>query len=442
MTQCLVLSGANIYTLSPHSSLSEVLTGALIPLPFLFASLAYPSETSHTTSERNFYGPKKPYHDISQGEVPSTPLAANEGESSHAPLIQACILSAAALLLVGILARIQNAETLDRRKVASSKKKAVGSLFRTENISKILSRILGVGLPYYAATHLGGIRTAFILLLAISSGLTGWASVSNGNITYGGIVGAIRQRKLTCAVFLLCGMSDLVGLTVNSTRTDMFLGYLALFLSAFAVPLPAANLGPLPPPSSPGVSTPQNHAASPRIGFSTESPLISSIDEANITLFAGVILTIVTITSSLLLSSAPGLSITAIVFSTASLASLAALIFFAQPLRLQSSNKLGVAAGLALTALFGCFYISKSWTIPFVYGALCTLAYIAALADGSVSSSSRSELHKKEHRHSHEHNPGKHSMLTAYILTFCAPGSVFDTIMRERDSRRIAYFGW
>jgi zinc transporter 5/7 len=432
---------ANIYASSPRSLFGEILTGALIPLPFLLASLAYPPETSHIASKRVFFGPRKPYREPGLDVVPVVPLAANTAGTSHTALIQACTLSAAALLLVGILARIQSSETLDRRKGASVKGNATTSLFRIRNIPKVLSRVLGVGLPYYAATHLGGIRTAFILLLAISSGLTGWASSSNGNNTFDGIVTAIRRRKTTCAVMLLCGTSDLVGLTVNSTRTNMFLGYLALFMSAFAVPLPAAKLGR---PSS-ATDTPTSSQASPaasRTGSATASPLISSTDEANLTLSAGVVLTIVTITASLLLSTAPGLSIIAIVCSTASLASLSALIFFAQPLYLQSDNKLGVAAGLALTALFGCFYISDSWTIPFVYEALCILAYMAALFDGSASSYSRSELHKKEHHHTHNHSPIKHSILTAYILTFCIPGSVLDTIMRERDSRRIAYFGW
>jgi zinc transporter 5/7 len=417
------------------------LTGALIPLPFLFASLAYPPEHLDTAGKRVVFGPRKPSFDLFQNEKPSDAALSKRPDTA---LLEACIFSAAALLLVGILARIQSSQTLDRRKGLSDRTGGE-RLLRPENISRVLSRILGVGLPYYASTHIGGVRTALVLLLVISSGLTGWATASNGKFTWQGTISAIRERKLTCAVVLLCGLFDVAGMTEASTRVNMFLGYTALFMSAFALPIPAATLGPQIFSRPPGASTsPRTPSATLRRDISFESLLISSIEESNLTILAGAVLATLTITSSLLLSTAPGLSITATCFTMASISSFSGLVFFAKPLQLISANKLGYAAGLALTAVFGIFYDFESWTTPIVSAALCSLAYFAVLFDISASPSSRHEHHEQEHghQHAHGHASAKHSFLTAYILTFVTPGSIVDSIMRERDSRRIAYFGW
>jgi zinc transporter 5/7 len=44
------------------------------------------------------------------------------------------------------------------------------------------------------------------------------------------------------------------------------------------------------------------------------------------------------------------------------------------------------------------------------------------------------------HKHNHHHRD--HSRLTGYLLRLTSPGSVIHSILQEKDSRRIAYFGW
>jgi solute carrier family 30 (zinc transporter), member 5/7 len=74
---------------------------------------------------------------------------------------------------------------------------------------------------------------------------------------------------------------------------------------------------------------------------------------------------------------------------------------------------------------------------PLLYGVFGALGYGAALYDsGSARFSSSSTQHNE-----HEHNSASHSTLTGYLFSFCATGSILETILRERDTRRIALFG-
>jgi zinc transporter 5/7 len=47
-----------------------------------------------------------------------------------------------------------------------------------------------------------------------------------------------------------------------------------------------------------------------------------------------------------------------------------------------------------------------------------------------------------KHAHSHDHHlHGNHSRLSAFLIAQCTPGSIAHSVMIEKDSRRIAYFG-
>jgi Cation efflux family len=51
---------------------------------------------------------------------------------------------------------------------------------------------------------------------------------------------------------------------------------------------------------------------------------------------------------------------------------------------------------------------------------------------------SHSKRHDHDHDHSHSH---QHSKLTAVLISCTTPGSIIHSILIQRDSRRIAYFG-
>ncbi|KAF2436209.1 hypothetical protein EJ08DRAFT_692092 [Tothia fuscella] len=416
------------------SPFTELVTGVLIPLPFLLASLAFLQHTITATS--TLCDPDAQGAACKYDALPSQ----DSRERHYATLVQACGLAAAALLVIGTIARIRISpqQTLDRRKDASSGKPAP-SLLRSKNISPVLKQILCVGLPYYAALQLGGGLTSLITLLAISSGIAGVD------------LGTIRAHKLSCAVMILCVLCDWVLIRPQDRRLE-FTGSLALFLSVLAVPLLTIMLnksrGSISKSAANGsTSAVPTPPMSPRVGFAPGPAASPTKEDVDLTLLAGIALAVFTFIASFVVA-VQGITTTSILFSAASVASMAGLALFAQPSSLQSANKYGVAAGCASTAIFGFLYSSHSWTIPLVFTVLSTLGYVAAVLDGKQLSPPHSPHHKNHDHHSPDHHKShdhsskmKHSRLTGALLKLCTSGSIMDTIMRERDTRRIAYFG-
>lgn len=72
----------------------------------------------------------------------------------------------------------------------------------------------------------------------------------------------------------------------------------------------------------------------------------------------------------------------------------------------------------------------------YAYWIFGALGWFATLLDGTERFGSKVVQHKE-----HDHKSAHSSLLTTFLLKLCSPGSVMDTILRERDSRRIAYFG-
>jgi zinc transporter 5/7 len=80
-------------------------------------------------------------------------------------------------------------------------------------------------------------------------------------------------------------------------------------------------------------------------------------------------------------------------------------------------------------------------TCAFLFGAI-------SIDTGSTLSKSHSHDHSHaghQHSHSHDHGDhhlhGNHSGLSSFIIARCTPGSILHSVMIEKDSRRIAYFG-
>jgi zinc transporter 5/7 len=68
---------------------------------------------------------------------------------------------------------------------------------------------------------------------------------------------------------------------------------------------------------------------------------------------------------------------------------------------------------------------------------------ISAISGQSSSDHSHAgHAHAHSHSHSHEHHlHGNHSRISRFIISRCTPGSILHSVMIEKDSRRIAYFG-
>ncbi|KIW05513.1 uncharacterized protein PV09_03396 [Verruconis gallopava] len=414
----------------PNTFFDEIFNGILLPLPFLAASLAFPSQHSP------FAGPARSPNSrvLDTAEV-------LEDIHRHQHFVQAGALSAAALLLIGIIARLRLSDVgLDRRKDGSSaKNRASRSQSALSYIKNFVARMLSMALPFYAAVQLGGVRVAFVLLVTIATGLS-----NSGVNAKAGFVARLQARRSAIALLGVLVGADVVGLLGSYTVLDLSLGYAALFTSALAVPPPIPYLDrllgrhmPIFSSSATPVPLVPTPPATPRLSGSPqkEAP-ISKLADANASIGAGIVLATLTAAASFLFSIRLELSPVHFGFSILALVTIAGLTFFALPVTIGARGKPGLAAGLILTTIFAFVQSHQIFgltVMPFAFAIFCAAGYFVALEFTAPDFG-----HFKEPRS--KHGKRDHSMLTEYLLSYCAPGSMLDTILSERDSRRIAYF--
>lgn len=419
----------------PNTFFDEVFNGILLPLPFLAASLAFPSGHSP------FAGPSRP----PIGTATEDTADVLEEIHRHQHFVQAGALSAAALLLIGTIARLRLSDTvLDRRKDATSgsptKSPSAGTRSAFATFQNLVKRMFSIALPFYASVQLDGVRVALVLLVAIATGM-GNAGVN----AKAGVIARLRARHWAVALLGLLVLCDAAGLLGNYGLLDLALGYMALFTSAFAVPPPIPYLDRLlgrhmPIIIASAAATPvPTPPATPRLSISSRSEItISKLDDANASIMAGSMLAGVTGVSSFTFSIPLNLSPLHLGFSLLALCTIAGLTFFALPVTIGTRGKPGMAAGLVLTAVFAFIQSHNLYgftIIPFAFAAFCIAGYFVAMQSSAPDFGHFRESRRPKLSHRN------HSIVTAYLLSYCAPGSMLDTILSERDSRRIAYFG-
>lgn len=344
-------------------------------------------------------------------------------------MLQACTLTSGTLLLIAILANIRASEReLDKRKSSGAGLASPGPL-TLQSVLAMLTSTLRVALPYFAAIQIGGLRVGLVLLVALGSSL----SCSDKHST--SLFASASARPLTLAAVGLCVLADTFGLTIYADVYHLTTGYIALLLSVFVL-----------------------HPALPANGSST-SPLIATSTDTTATLYAGAILSVLTVGASIIFSIAPSVTPLSITFSTLSMAITAGLVLFARPAHLRTNKKTGLALGCLLTAATSFLFSPTTWPGTFCNGALAALSYVGVLFD-----TSHSHLHSHDHSHAHDtghahahvhasahthcnhhhghahHAHAETSIFTSFLLARCRPGSLFHSILCERDSRRIAYF--
>ncbi|KAI4715549.1 hypothetical protein E4T48_08272 [Aureobasidium sp. EXF-10727] len=401
-------------------SLAEILTGVLIPLPYLLASAAY------STPNTNF-PPLSAYARLQQS-VPDGKNIQDYHNAHHASsLLQACTLTSGTLLLIAILANIRASERgLDKRKGSNAALNPPGPL-TLESVLAMFTSTLRVGLPYYAAIQIGGLRVGLVLLVALASGISCFETHTKS------FFASISARPLTLAAIGLCLLADAFGLTIYADMYHLATGYTALLMSVFLL-----------------------HPPLPANGSST-SPLIASPSDTTTTLYAGAILSVLTVGASIVFSIAPSVTPLSITFSTLSMAITAGLVLFARPAHLRTHKKLGLSLGCLLTAAVSFLFSPNTWPGTFCNGAIAALSYVGVLYDTSHShthqhnhshahDTSHTHAHASAHTHCNHHHSHQHhthaqtSIFTSFLLARCRPGSLFHSILCERDSRRIAYF--
>ncbi|KAI5240543.1 hypothetical protein E4T43_06001 [Aureobasidium subglaciale] len=395
-----------------HSQSTHTLTGLLLPLSYLLASAAYSTPNTE-------FPPLSAYARLQQA-VPEGKDILDYTTAHHASsLLQACTLTSGTLLLIAILANIRAAERgLDKRKSSNAGMTHPG-LLTPQSMLNMVTSTLRVALPYYAAIQIGGLRVGLVLLLALASSLTCPDNKS----------APLTSRPLTLAALALSILADVFGLTVYADVYHLATGYMALLTSVFILnpPLPANG--------------------------SHTSSLIATSTDTSITLYAGAILSVLTIGASVIFSVAPSITPLSITFSTFSMAITAALVLFARPAHLRTHKKAGLALGCLLTAASAFLFSPSTWPGTFCNGAVAALSYVGVLYDTTHShahSHDHSHAHDAGHTHSHthcnhhqghqHHTHAETSIFTSFLLARCRPGSLLHSILCERDSRRIAYF--
>ena len=430
----------------------EALTALLIPLPYLFASLAYPSIIAQT---RRLPSTLTSGGDKLLEAVKEQPETFNfDAIPNGSRLLHACTLSSATLILVGIISKIRSSpdQPLDRRKSLGEINKSSGTLntlLGARSIWRVFCNIVSVVLPFYATMQLGGPRTALVLLVAVAAGLGGLDHKLGKHTIWDDTRRTLRTRKMTCTTMLLALCLDVFN-SADASRT--LIGYLTLAISVLAMPppLPAAGWSLVT-----GLKSQHElwgTQGSGRLSLpKPSSPLIHTSEDTILTLGSGVLLLMLTAVCSIFSSTFPSTSHHAIIFSTLSVASATALIYFSSPAALRTQKKFGLALGCILVATSAGWERRASWQASILFSLTSALVFGAITLDSKSSAIPHTHSHSHSHsghKHSHTHHDhdhhlhGNHSRLSAFLIARCTPGSILHSILIEKDSRRIAYFGW
>ncbi|KAK5117217.1 hypothetical protein LTR85_008985 [Meristemomyces frigidus] len=415
-------------------SLPEALTALLIPLPYMLASAAYSSISGEELGGGTH--PLPAYATHQHGASGQGRVLPKQKFSSDSGLIEACSLASGTLLLVGILSKIWTSErVLDRRKEAGTAHKHATALLSVSTARSMALRATALGLPFYAAMQIGGLRTGLVLLATTAAGLTSADAPFTRSLH--DFKKMLSSRMATAIVVVLCLVMDFAGWTFHAPFLDMCLGYLALALSAFVLPPPLPFLA---------ASTPARSGSAPSGSSQTATSILTrSARDVNITLLTGVTLSLLTIGMSMVWSVSPSLKSTAMIFSTLSIAAMSASILFAQPHTLHSQHKAGLGLGCLLTASCAFLYSPSLWPGTICNGGLSALSFLSVLYDTNAADDHVHEhAHTATHTHSHHNHAhaadAGYSVFTKFIMARCEPGSLVYGILSEKDSRRIAYF--
>lgn len=349
-----------------------------------------------------------------------------------APLLHALTLSSATLLLVGVAAKVSSTlQPLDRRKEDKITPKV------TNAPKRIASNAVSVLLPFYASLQIGGAKTAIILLIAVAAGI-GVLDQKPGNHTlWDDARRTLRTRKMTCGALFLAMLADVM---TSESTSNLLVGYTALLGSLFWVPppLPTAAWSLMTNPQNQDSFTSQRplRASLPK----PSSPLINTSENQLLTLAAGLILLAITIVYSFIVPSGTfSLSQHTVGFSALSIASATALVYFSLPASLRSQNQVGLRLSAILVFAFSFLEHGGNLNIAFPF---VSAILIAAAAFDTRSPVPHSHDHAHDHGHKHDHHlHGNHSRISAFLIARSTPGSIIHSILIERDSRRIAYFG-
>jgi zinc transporter 5/7 len=299
-------------------------------------------------------------------------------------------------------------------------------------------------MPFYASLQLGGAKTAIVLLVAVAAGVGALDQRPGKHTPWDDIRRTLRTRKFTCGALLSGMVADVM---TSRNMAGSLVGHAALLLSMLLVPppLPTAGWSIMTEPQHQDsyMSQKSSRASLPK----PSSPLINTTENQLLTIASGLALTVVTILLSLFASATLSSSSHTLVHSALCAASATALIFFSLPASLRSQKTIGLKLGGLFIAAFsfwehrsaGHIFIAFPWVCAMLVGAV---AFDIRPHSHAHSHAGHKHAHGHDHSHSHEHHlHGNHSRISAFLIARATPGSIVHSVLIEKDSRRIAYFG-
>ena len=321
----------------------------------------------------------------------------------------------------------------------------MGALGDAASVKQTLGNIAGVLLPFYATMQIGGAKTALVLLTAVAAGLGATDRRPGKHTHWDDTKRTLRTRRTTFAVLLIGTVVDVVAWGHPACA---LLGYGALFTSIFVAPppLPTAGWSLIT-----GSQTQDSYMVKGSARASLpkpSSPLISTAKDTLLTCVSGVILMAITLLYSIFVSSVTSFSQHTIILNALSVASATALVFFSLPAALRSQQYVGLHLGGLLVILFTGWQTMPEW-YHIIFTGLSHILYACGVSWDTRATHAHSHAHghsHTDHGHAHDHKHEHHlhanpSRISQFIIARTTPGSIIHSVMIERDSRRIAYFG-
>lgn len=433
-------------------TITEAISSMIVPLPYVLASLSCGTYSIHRFVLQEATVP--PMGQSTTGVNPNPNARFLPGDGG---LIYASILTSATLLLVGCKGKISSAtKTLDRRKSSLGTRGRASSLpsqTTKARAQQIIGRIFSVALPFYATFKLGGDRVALVMLVALAADIIRVEDEITELKTIKGWRRLLMHRRWTLASIFLQVFWDLAGSSTYSAAWDFCIGYLALTLSILFIPPPFPLHKPKSSATSSSVSTSASRVlatqwdartiARPVPDLPTKtSPLVSTAQDVNLTLAAGVLVgafgCILFLAST---KSAGSLSLMAIALGFLSICATALTFLVVQPRSIRQNRGLGLLLGSSLSLVIMAILRGDPWTLITFQALFIGTSFTATTLDTHLLSSTSA---RSEHQHHsvtlNTSRHGQSSRFSELLIRSFQHWPLLHSILVEKDSRRIFYF--
>ena len=427
-------------------TLQELASAVLVALPCALASLVFEIGVVPQSSlylER----PTSLVESMLEEDIPK-----RLSEAENSPLALVCGLTSLTLTMVGLRGKFAQAIGSVARNPETS---STGSLPKDGYVQlsrRIAGRVLTVGLPFYAISHLGGARVATVTLVMLASSITATEDENRELSNIKGWKRLLSHRKWTVASVLLQMLCDLIGITNGTTILSIGLGYVSLSLAVFAMPPPYPSRTPQasmitsgdPLPETANWGVPPANQAKPS-NITSISPLISTVGDINLTLGTGTMLGVLSyVFSHLNASSAGAVPIQELAWSVLSACTAALSLMLIDPTSLRNNRGLGSLLGSLGSGLLIMMFHYNVWKSLIYQSILISVSFAAIFFDThkTLSKHSHSDHQHQAHHQSHTKDVAGSSKFTKYVLCKVEPWPLLHSIVAEKDSRRIFYFMW